>query len=108
MYVAIYGTSFTTAGRAVIRLVQEQGLTTILSGLVADTVIGYGAFFSALVGTGCAAAASSALWTDDGLIEPPVRLAVVCLPTLILTAMLGSTCLSPVRAGIRTLLVCFA
>jgi hypothetical protein len=125
VYVAIYGTSFTTAGRAVYRLVEQEGLTTVLAGLVADTVLGYGAFFAGLVGTAVASAVTLVLWPTkemwpaDGSAwtsgesipsELPmgVGLLLVGVPALVLSSMLGSTCLSPVRAAIRTTLVCFA
>jgi len=98
VYVAIYGTSFATAGKAVFRLVEAQGLTTILTSLVADSVLGYGVFFASLSGSVCAYAVASA--------EEDCGVLVAC--AFLLSWLVGATCLSPVRAAIRTTLVCYA
>ena len=98
VYVAIYGTSFTTAGKAVFRLVEAQGLTTILTSLVADSVLGYGMFFASLFGSACAYVVASA--------EEDCGTLVAC--AFLLSWLVGATCLSPVRAAIRTTLVCYA
>jgi len=95
VYVAIYGTSFATAGRAVFRLVDSHGLTTILTSLVADSVLGYGIFFASLAGTGCAFVAVGGAGGE-------------LVAAFLLSWLVGATCLSPVRAAIRTTLVCYA
>ena len=102
VFVAMYGTGFATAGRAVWRLVHEQGLAAILSGLVADTVVSYGVALATVGG----AAAATAVAAPTGL--PPMARAGALSASALLALLLSATCLSPVRAAMRTVLVCFA
>jgi len=104
VYVAIYGTSFTTAGRAVLRMVNEEGLMTILQSIVADRVVSYGVFFGTLVGGASGFCAMYALYGTHAFDAPAVGVA----PALLLSLLLAHTCLRPVHAAIRTSLVCFA
>jgi len=106
VYVAIYGTSFATAGRAVLRMVNEEGLSAILSSIVADRVVGYGVLFSTLVGGGAGFLAPYMLYADTSFAAEAGAAGAV--PSLILGLLLGLTCLGPVNAAIRTSLVCFA
>jgi hypothetical protein len=110
IYVSIYSTDFATAGRAVYRLVSEEGISTILTGLVADQAIGYGVLFATLAGTGSGYAAAyfvnAAAHTGN---EASVTFVfAVLVVSGLVSFCLASTCLSPVRAGLRTILICFA
>jgi len=106
VYVAIYGTSFTTAGRAVLRMVNEEGLSAILSSIVADRVVGYGVFFGTIVGGGAGFLAPYVLYSDQTFAAQAG--AAGAAPSVVLALLLGLTCLGPVNAAIRTALVCFA
>jgi len=105
VYVAIYGTSFTTAGRAVLRMVNEEGLMAILQSIVADRVVGYGVFFGTLVGGAAGWLAMFFVVGAEAAFDAP---AVAIVPALILSLLLSDTCTRPVHAAIRTSLVCFA
>ena len=105
VYVALYGTGFATAGRAVWRLVHAQGLTHIATGLVADTVLGYGVALTTVAGTVAGSAASR---RGGGRRGRRAADAIAAAVSAVLSLALGATCLSPMRAAIRTLLVCFA
>ena len=102
IYVAIYGTNFVTAGKAVLNLVEEQGLRHMLTGVIADRVLLLGAVLSGAVGC-----ANSVLIVMSAGEESAVSVSAVGGFAAIACTLFGALCLSPVGAGFRCLMICF-
>lgn len=106
-YVALYGMSFTTSGRAVMDLFRARGWTVVVNDSLIDNVLSYGAFIVGALTAGVGAVCGEYL-KDDYLADVDNAVALLSVIGLVAGMAMALVMMSVVDSAVATVFVCFA